>query len=638
MVAGTLTYNTKLDSSGVENGVKSAGNTIKSIIAGLGITKLITTAVNTITGSLDKAISRYDTLNNFPKVMSNLGISTEESQKAVQKLSDGLQGIPTTLDDASLAVQRFTSANEDVNKSTEYFLAFNNALLAGGSATETQSSALEQLSQAYAKGKPDAIEWRSILTAMPAQLKQVATYLGYTSTAVSGDFYNAIQDGTLSMDDFMQAFVDLNKNGLGEYASFAEQAKSATDGIGTAVTNAKTAIVKGVASIITSVNTGLAEADLPSISEIITTIGKTAQEILTSIGEKLPSIIQILQTVAPAITTIVSAMTAYKLTLLAIKAVDFVSHIGSMVTTFISLIPYITSAKDAMLLLNMAFNVNPIALVVAAIVALIAIFVLLWNKCEWFRNFWINLWDKIKQKVSDIFNGIKGVVNDFINFFSNFPYNMGVLIGKAIVWFATLPTRIKEKFTETKNKTTEWIANMKSTIAQKVPEIIDSIINFFKNLPENMKNIGKNIVEGLWNGILNAKNWLLNKVKDFAKGIITGIKDALGIHSPSKVMRDQVGQWIPKGIAIGIDANTDSALDSLDKMSDEITEKMQDAVSLENGKYSFSGINGSVSQILSSNATFDGNFVVKAEVEEGTLFEAQQRITRRKNLQTGFGG
>jgi phage-related protein len=473
---------------------------------------------------------------------------------------------------------------------------------------------------------------------MPAQLKQVATYLGYTSTAVSGDFYNAIQDGTLSMDDFMQAFVDLNKNGLGEYASFAEQAKSATDGIGTAVTNAKTAIVKGVASIITSVNTGLAEADLPSISEIITTIGKTAQEILTSIGEKLPSIIQILQTVAPAITTIVSAMTAYKLTLLAIKAVDFVSHIGSMVTTFISLIPYITSAKDAMLLLNMAFNVNPIALVVAAIVALIAIFVLLWNKCEWFRNFWINLWDKIKQKVSDIFNGIKGVVNDFINFFSNFPYNMGVLIGKAIVWFATLPTRIKEKFTETKNKTTEWIANMKSTIAQKVPEIIDSIINFFKNLPENMKNIGKNIVEGLWNGILNAKNWLLNKVKDFAKGIITGIKDALGIHSPSKVMRDQVGQWIPKGIAIGIDANTDSALDSLDKMSDEITEKMQDAVSLENGKYSFSGINGSVSQILSSNATFDGNFVVKAEVEEGTLFEAQQRITRRKNLQTGFGG
>ena len=47
---------------------------------------------------------------------------------------------------------------------------------------------------------------------------------------------------------------------------------------------------------------------------------------------------------------------------------------------------------------------------------------------------------------------------------------------------------------------------------------------------------------------------------------------------------------------------------------------------------------GSVSQILSSNATFDGNFVVKAEVQEGTLFEANQRITKEKRLQTGFGG
>ena len=103
-------------------------------------------------------------------------------------------------------------------------------------------------------------------------------------------------------------------------------------------------------------------------------------------------------------------------------------------------------------------------------------------------------------------------------------------------------------------------------------------------------------------------------------------------------MRDQVGKYLPQGIAVGIEADTGKALDSIDKMNDEIYDRMKQAVNMETGTMSFSGTAGSVSQILSSNATFDGNFVVKAEVEEGTLFEAQQRIARQKNLQTGFGG
>lgn len=176
-IAGSLTYDTKIDKSGFEKGLSSlqtttntVGKQIKSIVTALGIDKLISTAFNVINSSIDGAISRIDTLNNFPKVMSNLGIASEDSEKAVKKLSDGLQGIPTTLDDASLSVQRFTSVNGDVDKSTEYFLALNNALLAGGASADIQTTAMEQLSQAYAKGKPDMIEWRSLQTAMPAQL------------------------------------------------------------------------------------------------------------------------------------------------------------------------------------------------------------------------------------------------------------------------------------------------------------------------------------------------------------------------------------------------------------------------------------------------------------------------------------
>ena len=271
-VAGSLTYDTEIDKSGfnkginsLTNSVKNGGTKIKNIVAALGITKIIGKALSTINNSMEGAISRIDILNNFPKVMKNLGISSYDSTKAVKKLSEGLKGIPTKLDDASLAVQRFTSINNDVNKSTDYFLALNNALLAGGASADIQANALEQLSQMYAVGTVDAQAWRSVQTAMPAQLQQVAKSLGYTSTAVGGDFYNAMKSGKISMEQFMQQIVKLNKEGIGQYSSFAEQAKSATGGIQTSISNAKTAIVRGVGNIISAVDEGLKKTDLKNI-------------------------------------------------------------------------------------------------------------------------------------------------------------------------------------------------------------------------------------------------------------------------------------------------------------------------------------------------------------------------------------
>ena len=133
----------------------SIGNSFKSIrniVAGLGIASLIK---STILGNIDAAIKRVDTLSNYSRVMSNLGVGSVQANASIQKLSNKLIGLPTTLDDASGAVQRFTSVNGNISRSTDMFLALNNAILAGGASSEIQKSALEQLSQSYAKGKPD---------------------------------------------------------------------------------------------------------------------------------------------------------------------------------------------------------------------------------------------------------------------------------------------------------------------------------------------------------------------------------------------------------------------------------------------------------------------------------------------------
>lgn len=236
-----------LETSGKSSGAKWAN--AWSIAAGSLISKGISKIASTISGQLDSAISRVDTLNRFPKMMENLGISGEDAQKSISKLSDKLQGLPTTLDQGASAVQRFTSKNGDVAKSTDLFLALNNAILAGGASSEIQATALEQLSQSYAKGKPDMMEWRSAMTAMPAQLNQVAKAMGFGENAAN-ELGEALRSGEVSMDDFMNTIVDLNKNGSNGFKSFEEQAKNSTGGIGTAIEVMKSRITQGIASII----------------------------------------------------------------------------------------------------------------------------------------------------------------------------------------------------------------------------------------------------------------------------------------------------------------------------------------------------------------------------------------------------
>lgn len=229
---------------------KSTNNLTSSFIKASIFTKTLGLAVKVVTSNLGGAISRLDTLNNYTNVMSNLGVSGEDAEASIQRLSDKLQGLPTTLDDAVSSVQRFTSANGNVKASTDMFLALNNAILSGGASTEIQKSALEQLSQSYSKGKPDMMEWRTAMTAMPAQLKQVAIAMGYVSADKLGE---ALRNGDVSMNEFMTTIMKLNKEGANGFQSFEQQAINSTGGVKTSMTNVKTAITRGLAEIMNAI-------------------------------------------------------------------------------------------------------------------------------------------------------------------------------------------------------------------------------------------------------------------------------------------------------------------------------------------------------------------------------------------------
>lgn len=256
--------------SGLTGRVGSIG--AKAVAIGGLISTAMTKAFSVVGSQMNNAVSRLDTLNNFPKVMSNLNISAEDSSKTIAYLSDKLMGLPTTLDTAAISVQRLTAANKNIAASTQMFLAMNNAILAGGASAELQSTAIEQLSQAYTKGKPDVVEWRSMLMAMPAQMDQIAKSMGYTSAAVGGDLYNAIENGKVSMNDFMGAMMKLNQQGLPGFQSFEEQARNATGGVATSIANLQTAISRGMATIMNAIGQSNIAGFFNGVAKVINTV------------------------------------------------------------------------------------------------------------------------------------------------------------------------------------------------------------------------------------------------------------------------------------------------------------------------------------------------------------------------------
>lgn len=274
----------------ISQATQSANSAFKGLSVGaIAMGGLVSAGISKILGAIGTqiggAVARLDTLNNFPKVMGNLGISADEAQKSIDYMGEKLKGLPTTLQDGASAVQRFTSANGNIQASTHMFLALNNALLAGGMSAEAQSSALEQISQAYAKGRPDMVEWRSMLTAMPAQAKQLAMALNYADSTALGE---ALRSGKVSMDEFMATVVRLNREGVAGFENFDTQARNSVDGVQTSIANLKSAIQRGIATILDTIGqaniAGFFQAITNAINAVIPYVVAFVKIVLMAVG------------------------------------------------------------------------------------------------------------------------------------------------------------------------------------------------------------------------------------------------------------------------------------------------------------------------------------------------------------------
>ena len=214
----------------------------------------------------------------------------------------------------------------------------------------------------------------------------------------------------------------------------------------------------------------------------------------------------------------------------------------------------------------------------------------------WLKNVILKviLWSAQMQAKAIAF-GIK-FITSVVNFFKQLPskvwtwllnvvnkvgYWTSTMIAKAIAlgsqflssvisFFQQLPSKIWTVFTECVQKVITWGTQLATKGKLAAVKLFVAIVTKLQELPAKLLEIGGNIVEGLWNGINNAKDWLVGKVKDFASGILDGIKDAMGINSPSKITTSY-GKFIGQGLGIGIQKTQAFVGKAVGKMNDVVT-------------------------------------------------------------------
>ncbi|MCH1677447.1 tape measure protein [Enterococcus faecalis] len=291
----------KKTASGVGSSIKSGfgkiGSAIGSATKGVGIflgagalgavANVGSKAFNTVKSSIDGALNRIDTLNNSTRAFENMGVATGDITKNMDKLQEATRGLPTALDSAVSNVQLLTASTDDMGLSVDVFKAMNDAILGFGGDAQMVDSAVVQLSQSFSNGKVDAQTWNSMINSgLGPTLNALAKEMGITTGALK----DGLSSGSVSVKDFQDALVKMDKEGGGGLKSLEKIAKDSTQGFGTAIANMKSAVTRGTAKMIEGLNKSLEKMGLPTFQEQITNTGKKFEAFLGGLGNSLPEL------------------------------------------------------------------------------------------------------------------------------------------------------------------------------------------------------------------------------------------------------------------------------------------------------------------------------------------------------------
>lgn len=372
---------------------KASGSMTKFGVGAGVATALAQKGIQLITATVGDAVKRVDTLNNSNRAFQNMGVSAKDVKKNMSLLNDSINGLPTSLDSAVSGVQLLTSSTGDMGQSTKVFAAMNDAILGFGGSSEQVQNAVTQLSQAFSNGKVDAETWNSMIdSGMGPALNALAKQMGITS----GELKSGLSDGSISVKQFQDALIDLDKNGGGGLQSLQKIAQDSTAGISTSAANLRTAFVRNLANVIGAFQPVIVSA-LGAVTSFVNTFGSILTPIVKAIGDGFKAVMDFLSPILPAL----KALAGGAATMLVLAA-GFVAISSAAAAAS----KFITGTEGAMALLA-----NPLTAVAALLIAFGSLLISTYNKSEPFRNAINNLVKTLRDAFVPVVNAVKDVLS-----------------------------------------------------------------------------------------------------------------------------------------------------------------------------------------------------------------------------------
>lgn len=367
---------------------------------------------------------------------------------------------------------------------------------------------------------------------------------------VSDMILQLIQAVTAFLPQFAEAAVTIAGSIVTQLTAFVPQLLQAATTLLMAIVDAVPMIVNTLVPMLPQLITAIVTALLGAVPQLL----QAATTLLMAIVNALPTIITALTAALPQILTAITNCLQASIPVLLQAAITLLMAI---VDALPAIIDALVAAIPVIITTLVDFFTNNIDTILGAAIQLLMALV------DAIPEILVALGNALPQIISAILNAVVDAVPKLLK-------KSRELFGKIMEALGELLGKLPGKMLEVRDSIVNGIRNSLGSIGSAAADIVSAIWDHIKELPGMMLDVGRDLVEGLWNGISDMVGWIGDKISGFGDSVLGGLKDFFGIASPSKVMRDEVGKFLPAGIAIGIEDSTLSAVKSVRSMADKL--------------------------------------------------------------------
>ena len=527
-----------------------------------------------------------DMLSGIEGVMNLAAASGEDLATTSDIVTDALTAFGLTAQDsghfADVLAAASSNANTNVSMMGETFKYC--APIAGslGFSVEDTAEAIGLMANAGIKSTQAGTSLRTIMTNLSGEVKICGDSIGEVTIATS-NADGSMRDLSDILADCRIAFAGLSES---EKAAAAESlvGKNAMSGF-LALMNAGEGDINKLSGAIDGCDGAaqkMADTMNNNLEGQLTILKSALEELAISFGQLLiPALREVVEWLQGFVGVLNSLPEGVKKTIMVIALVaaalgpiliiigKVVSAIGTIMTIVPKVAGVINVVKGAFAALNATMLANPIVLIIAAIAALVAAFIYLWNNCDGFRQFWIDLWENIKQIAVAVWEGLKTfftaawqaisttaqtIWNGIKNFFSALWEGIKTIFTTVLNVIKTIVTTYFNVYKTIITTVFNAIKTVITTVLGAIQTVITTVWNAIKNVFTTVLNTIKSVVSGafnaMWNSIKNTISGIVNTIKmgfnnavnfiknlassafswgaDIINGIVNGIRSCIG--------------------------------------------------------------------------------------------------------------